>query len=87
MSRARRIKKATRAVTLRYLCHDGVTWRTEVVTGPALIRFSLNYEKRRARDPFFLTSMRWTQAPVKYSRCRQCVGAPHHSPWLPGMKR
>ena len=85
MSRARKLKKAAREVTLRYLCHDNVTWKTEVVSGPSVIRHSVNYEKRRQRDPFFLVSQSKTAAPVKYSRCPHCVEHPHHSPWLDGV--
>lgn len=87
MGKARKVKKAAREVALRYLCHDGVTWKTEVITGPSVIRFSLNYEKRRQRDPFFLVAQNIASAPVKYSRCPVCVGRPHHSPWLSGARR
>lgn len=80
MSRARKLKKARYVVEVRYLCHDNVTVKSERVCGPSQVRYAVNYEKRRARDPFFLIAQSTTSAPVKYARCLVCVGRPHHSP-------
>lgn len=85
MSRARKMRKARREVEVRFLCHDNVTWKSEIVSGPSTIRFELNYEKRKQRDPFYLIGQLMTPAPIKYSRCNVCVGRPHHSPWLDGV--
>lgn len=85
MSRARKLKKARCVVEVRYLCHDNVTVKSEHIYGPAQIRFAVNYEKRHARDPFYLAGQMKTSAPIKYSRCNVCVGRPHHSPWLDGV--
>lgn len=80
MSRTRKLKKPHRVVEIHYTCHDGITEVTEHVYGPSQIRYAVNYEKRRARDPFFLVAQNTTGAPVKYARCEVCVGRPHHSP-------
>lgn len=87
MSRARKRKKAMREVVLRYLCHDNITWWSEVVTGPSMIRFAVNDEKRHQRDPFYLIAQNTLPAPVKYSRCPLCAGRPHHAPRLDGVWR
>lgn len=84
MSRARRQRKARREVEVRFLCHDNVTEKSEIVSGPAQIRFAVNYEKRRQSDPSYLIGQLMIPAPIKYSRCNVCVGRPHHSPWLDG---
>jgi hypothetical protein len=40
------------------------------------------FTKRDTRDPAYLEGRLGKQAPVKYQRCRACVGAPHHPPDL-----
>lgn len=52
---------------------------------PSQIRFERLYDKRDRTDPTYLRGQMRIPAPVKYSRCPVCVGAPHHSPWLDGV--
>lgn len=48
---------------------------------PTMDRYDRMYDKRSARDLFYLIgTFRGPQAPVKYSRCKWCAGAPHHAP-------
>lgn len=48
---------------------------------PAVYRFDRLYDKRSANDLFyFIGTFRGPQAPVKNSKCKICVGSPHHAP-------
>jgi hypothetical protein len=43
-------------------------------------RFDRLWNKRKLSDPSYLTGRSLANAPVKYSRCPTCAGAPHHPP-------
>jgi hypothetical protein len=81
MSVKRRRKKAAWSRAYAYELHDG-TVREASAMSPRDYRFNVLWEKRRRSDPAYLISQTRTQAPVKYSRCKTCVGRPHHSPWF-----
>jgi hypothetical protein len=63
--------------------------RREFVSGKGaarLERFDRLWNKRMARDPFYLVGQMLANAPVKYARCATCVGRPHHPPAFAPMR-
>jgi len=59
--------------------------RKKAARDPWRIEWNRKFDKRYATDPTYRIGQDMLPAPVKYSRCKVCVGNLHHSPWLDGI--